>query len=481
LRGDRGLFAVYLLLIAWMPVPLGSNRAWSWSLAEVVIYLLAAAWLAGYLLRRRWGHGRAGDVVPPFSLEAVANARVVMVLWLSWLAVVSLYLFTWPVGIVEQISPETHRTWMLASGPQSGVTRLHLSLSPYDSAVFWYKSVAWVLLFALTLVLVRSRRRIRWLAVTIVAAGLVQAVWGGMEALTTRSGIATGGYVNRNHLAGFLEMSLAVGIGLLIAQLGGTSVKGWRNRLGALFDLLLSPKAILRLSLVIMVIALVLTRSRMGNIAFFSSLLVAGSIALVLSRHATRSTVILIASLLVVDVFLVGAWFGVDRVVERIEQTVEKADIASGDIGDDRQLAYAHATTLVADYPALGAGPGSFHAVFPRYSGADVGGFYDHAHNDYLQFAAETGWIGLGLLGLIVVLSLAEALRAQYRRHDPLMRGMAFAAVMGIVALLIHSWVDFNLQIPANSALFTVLLALAWISSRLGRHDRRLLQSGERP
>ena len=464
-----------------MPVPLGSNRGWSWSLAEVVIYLLAAAWLAGYLLQRRSGHGRAGEVLPPFSLAAVANARVVMVLWFAWLVVVSLYLFTWPAGMVETISPETHRAWMLASGPHSEVTRLHLSLSPYDSAVFWYKSVAWALLFALTLVLVRSRRRIRWLAVTIVAAGLVQAVWGGMEALTTRSGIATGGYVNRNHLAGFLEMSLAVGIGLLIAQLGGASAKGWRNRLGALFDLLLSPKAILRLSLVIMVIALVLTRSRMGNIAFFSSLLVTGSIALVLSRHATRSTVILIASLLVVDVFLVGAWFGVDRVVERIEQTVEKADIAAGDIGDDRQLAYAHATTLVADYPALGAGPGSFHAVFPRYAGADVGGFYDHAHNDYLQFAAETGWIGLGLLGLIVVLSLAEALRAQYRRHDPLMRGMAFAAVMGIVSLLIHSWVDFNLQIPANSALFTVLLALAWISNRFGRHDRWMPQRGERP
>ena len=459
-----------------MPVPLGSNRAWSWSLAEGVIYLLAAAWLAGYLLQRRSGHARAGDVMPPFSLAALDNSRVIMALWLLWLVVVSLYLLAWPGGILEAVSPETHRTWMLASGPEAAATRFPPSLSPYDSAVSWYKSVAWALLFALTLVLVRSRQRIRWLAVTIVAAGLVQAVWGGMEALTTRSGIATGGFVNRNHLAGFLEMSLAVGIGLLIAQLGGRSAKGWRNRLGALFELLLSPKAILRLSLVIMVIALVLTRSRMGNIAFFSSLLVAGSIALVLSRRAKRSTVILIASLLVVDVFLVGAWFGVDRVVERIEQTVEKADIASGDIGDARQLAFADATTLIADYPVLGAGPGSFHAVFPRYAGDALGGFYDHAHNDYLQFAAETGWIGLGLLGLIVALSLAEALRAQYRRHDPLMRGMAFAAVMGTVSLLIHSWVDFNLQIPANAALFTVLLALAWISNRLGRQDRPLRQ-----
>ena len=49
------------------------------------------------------------------------------------------------------------------------------------------------------------------------------------------------------------------------------------------------------------------------------------------------------------------------------------------------------------------------------------------------------------------------------------MRGMSFAAIMGIIAILIHSSVDFNLQIPANAATFMVLLALAWISLTLGR------------
>jgi hypothetical protein len=46
---------------------------------------------------------------------------------------------------------------------------------------------------------------------------------------------------------------------------------------------------------------------------------------------------------------------------------------------------------------------------------------------------------------------------------------MAFASVMGIIALLIHSSVDFNLQIPANSATFMVILALGWISLNLER------------
>jgi O-antigen ligase len=96
--------------------------------------------------------------------------------------------------------------------------------------------------------------------------------------------------------------------------------------------------------------------------------------------------------------------------------------------------------------------------------------FYDYTHNDYAQFAAESGLLGLLIVGALVLLSLGAALAAQWKRRDPLMRGMSFACIMGVTAILIHSWVDFNLQIPANAMLFMVLLALGWISLY---HDRR--------
>jgi hypothetical protein len=51
------------------------------------------------------------------------------------------------------------------------------------------------------------------------------------------------------------------------------------------------------------------------------------------------------------------------------------------------------------------------------------------------------------------------------------MRGMAFACVMGVTAILIHSWVDFNLQIPSNAVYFMVLAALGWISLYHDRQD----------
>ena len=67
--------------------------------------------------------------------------------------------------------------------------------------------------------------------------------------------------------------------------------------------------------------------------------------------------------------------------------------------------------------------------------------------------------------------ALGAALIAQWRRRDPLMRGMSFACIMGVTSILIHSWVDFNLQIPANAAFFMVLLALGWISLYLDRRE----------
>ena len=57
------------------------------------------------------------------------------------------------------------------------------------------------------------------------------------------------------------------------------------------------------------------------------------------------------------------------------------------------------------------------------------------------------------------------------------MRGMSFAAIMGVTSILIHSWVDFNLQIPANAALFMVLLALGWVAL----HSERAQAGGGAP
>jgi hypothetical protein len=167
-------------------------------------------------------------------------------------------------------------------------------------------------------------------------------------------------------------------------------------------------------------------------------------------------------SLVLVDLFILGSWFGLDRVRERLERTVLTEETRYH--VDVQGLGY------VQDYWLTGSGGGTFMSVFTAYRDRNlVPLIFDHAHNDYLEFLLEFGVGGLALLGAAVLGSLVAAVSVLRRRRDPLLRGCAFASLMGIAAILIHSTADFNLRIPANAALFMVLLALPWLGLGLGQ------------
>ena len=101
-------------------------------------------------------------------------------------------------------------------------------------------------------------------------------------------------------------------------------------------------------------------------------------------------------------------------------------------------------------------------------------GYWNHAHNDYLEIFAEQGVIGFALLAATVLFALFTALQTLRKRRSSLATGISFASLMGIIALLIHSAVDFNLQILANSSIFMLLLALPFICRELKTRDEVL-------
>jgi O-antigen ligase len=237
---------------------------------------------------------------------------------------------------------------------------------------------------------------------------------------------------------------------------------------------LLSDKAPLRIAVVIMAIGLVLTRSRMGNVGFAVSLSIAGAAYLLPAPSSSRLSgglvssgfvSVILASIVLVDLVIVGSYFGIEEVAQRLEQTTVAEASNRIDLFD-------YALPYVLDYLPFGSGAGSFSAAFLPYSGPEVVIPYDHAHNDYLEFLGEWGIVGCLPMGLAVLLSLGTAGFALRERHDSLLRAMGFGAFMGIVALLIHSFVDFNWQIPANAGFFTVLLAMGWLARYLPAHKQ---------
>lgn len=420
-------------------------------------------------------YAMAGVVIWFLLTKRIQPTRAFMQAWpsllflslnLLWIAFQSAPL---PVEIVNVLSP--HASALHATVSQAPATFSSLSLDPHATFIQFQKGAALLIIFCLTLILIDSAKKLRWLLYIVLLSGLFQAVYGSLMVLSgleytflikkiSYIGDATGTFINRNHLAGYLEMSLAVGIGLMLSHLSSNRLHGWRAYSRHTIEILLGPKARIRLILIAMCIALVLTHSRMGNSAFFSTLLIVSSVYLFLCRHKSRSTIIFISSIIILDLLIVSSWFGLQKVIERLEHT-----------------SYAHETrdevvrdtwVMIQDYPLTGTGAGNFFSTYPMYRQSDVHGYYDMAHNDYLQFLSEQGIIGTLPLVLAVLFAYFTIFRTLRTRHSSLMLGTAYASCFGLTAILIHSSVDFNLQIPANAALFMILLALPFISLHLG-------------
>lgn len=422
---DRVLFYLFTALLFWLPLPFGSNRPWAVALFAVVTCILLGWWLALFLREKT-------------TLTTCFRRSLPLVAL---------------IGITQ--------LWLCLQGP-------YYSQDPSRTLHQLIQGVALFNTLVLTLLLTRSKRRIRIIVYTLVVSGVVQAVYGSLMTLSgieyvlffpkeAYSGVATGTFINRNHLAGYLELTLAVGIGVMIATLKDNGQSSWRDFSRRLLTALLGTKARVRIGLIIMVAALVMTHSRMGNTAFFASLTLTGIIALLLGKRASKATLVLLGSLIIIDLVVVGTFFGVERVIDRLEntslETVRRDEVNNLAMG------------ALQDHYVTGTGAGSFYGIFPSYRDESVGKIYfDHAHNDYMQFALEFGLIGFLPLLAAVIWTFMIALRAQWIRRDKLMRGLSFSAMMAIIALGIHSTVDFNLQIPANAATFTVILALGWMS-----------------
>lgn len=463
---DGWIFGGLIALLLWAPLPLGSNRTFAVGILVlwVVLLLLGAVWA--------WRHqaDQAWQRLYSFRWPLGVLALFVVLVWFQ----------TWelPPAWLQLISPETWRV-------QEGVAPPRISLDVFQTRIYASLSTGYFFTFLLVLLTVRDRARLDTLAMALVVAGVVQAVIGVMlfsagahyqiyffEVIHDR---VKGTFGYHNHFAGYMELCLSVGVGLMLARLGNERQQGsgWKHRLARMMQFVLSPKMRLRLLLVVMVIALVLTRSRMGNAGFFAALLVVGVITLALTRRSAPAMVTLIISLIIVDVVVVGSWVGLDKVVHRVQETAV-SDAAGGaeESIEARQDAAMHALDLARAFPVFGTGGGSFYGTYIRYR-TPRPYYFDHAHNDYIELACDYGLVGLGILGSFVLMTFGVAARTMARRRTSLPRGIAFGVMMAITALAIHSWVDFNLQLPANVLTLMVIMAMGWVAHALpsGRHQ----------
>jgi O-antigen ligase len=307
-----------------------------------------------------------------------------------------------------------------------------------DLSIRWRESHSWAIVWPL-----------------LVTAGL-EGVLGFFQFYTESShGVATGTYVNRDHYVGLLEMVLPFGAMYPIAVLNREH-EGSRRQSPA--GPALAAGVILVFATMILT-GIVLSLSRMGFIAALVALFVCGAAAVSLSgglsvsaiRPAWRRSIRLAAVTL--SVVLGFLFLPTDALVARFADLANTDDLAA----DTRVRIWRDAIGLVKAFPLFGCGLGGFESALLRYKTVAPMFTVGYAHNDYLQLLTELGVFGFlaGLVLALRVLLAAVGRAVQTRSVDE--RFLMIACTGSLTAILLHSFVDFNLYVPANA------IVLAWV------------------
>ena len=350
-----------------------------------------------------------------------------------------------------------------------------LSLSPYATRLELFKFLAYAGLFLLMVNSLRTRRDIRAVCLVIVGTASAMALLGIVQKLSGTSSIYWfrdtsyvfffGPYINHNHFAGYQAMAIPLGLGLLFAQPAEVRLDvphTWRHRLLWWFGLFAQGRGLLMYALAIMTGALFFSLSRGGILSFLGGLTLFGLLLLTRRRAAGRRTVPAITLAAMAGMIL---WLGIAPLLERFETSTsgEQALTWAG-----RLPVFRATWKMTKDFPLFGVGYEAFSAIFPRYYPTLHVRFL-HAHNDFLQLLAETGWTGFVLLLGGVLLLIVDLIRRWRPRLDPFVQVMVPAGLAAVFAMAVHSLVDFNLRIPANGLLFTAILALTYACANLPR------------
>jgi putative inorganic carbon (HCO3(-)) transporter len=291
------------------------------------------------------------------------------------------------------------------------------------------------------------------LAGALTLAGTVAAAAGVQEFLAAYRAGNIGwrvfaGFVNPDFLAGYLLVTIPVALALLASPLRAA------GRLLAAFALLLQ------------VVCLLLTQSRLGLVALLLELAAFGVLALrsrALAQAARR--VLAIAGVVVVAASIPVAGPMVRRMAG---------------IGTDshsarfRLLTWRGAVNMANANPVLGTGVGTFEAAYPRHA---VVGYTQHTHNSFVQVAAETGWVGLSLLAAAFGAALWSILRAPRGADEEDAPSRSLLRI-GVAALLTgslaHNLFDSDLYIPAIAVTLGLAVGLGLgLASPQGEEEPR--------
>jgi putative inorganic carbon (HCO3(-)) transporter len=453
------MVSAVVAVLAWGALAFGAVYPWAFGPLLVACATIGAAGVVVYRSRRLDRATQAAFV----ALGAVLVAAC-------------LQLVPLPAQVLAVVSPGTHGfltnfDFAYALAADSGSSWHPLSLAPSSTAL-GIGCLAAFTLFLVGLARGLSPARVRTLAVSIAAFGVLLALvgivqravlgdhaWGGMKIYgfwTPRNLLTTpfGPFINKNHFAGWMLMAIPLAVGVAIGR-AEHATKHLRGDWRSLLSWLSTPEGgrlqLLVMAAVAMGASLLLTRSRSGVAGLLFSILLFGIAAHRRFRSA-RAGLAALASLLTifVAVFVLAGAELTARVTSRLDAVELRKNIWSDSV------------RIIRDFPLAGTGLNTFGTAMIRYQTTQRDLHFQEAHNDYLQVVVEGG----ALLAIPAAVALVLMVRAVRRRFaagedDSRTYWIRTGAAIGLLAIALQSAVEFSLQMPGNTALFVVLLAIA--------------------
>ena len=370
-----------------------------------------------------------------------------------------------PGGLLRLLRPDNPVLGATLSSDSHSFSSL--SIAPYNTRIHLILVVCCAAVFFFARILGQDRASRRRIVTWSVALGTFEALYGLVQYLTGWQRIfgyvkkynleeATGTYVNRNHFAGFLEMVIPFGVALVLyenAKLPRKVVPGRNARIKRVLGARkLSRIGLWLLAAMVMVAGLFFSFSRMGIISAVASLAVMAAF----SGFQRKAGLWVAAGIMACGIILV-LWMGAGPALGRFGTISE--EYASAD--ESRWSLWKDTARLIGGHPLLGSGLGTFPVAFTRVQTTFLGRFVNHAHNDYLEMASDLGIPAAALFFWSTGALLVRAARKAASSEMSFERAMALGCLGSIAAILLHSLTDFNLYIPANALVFSLILGLA--------------------
>jgi O-antigen ligase len=411
-----------------------SPHQWNWSILAIAV--AGILYWAGMRSRER----EPGD---PWT-------RRLAMAFVAWGAFQLVPLPLWLVGVLSPMRAELSRAagitgWVpLSIVPAETFNRL-LELGGAVVTFFLARELCW-----------RWRGRSWVAAAPLLVLGIAEALIGAVQAYLQGAGEAavgvSGTYVNKNHYAALLEMTMPLVLAAGAAVYRAGSLPHARPAAPALKASALMGCGALMLA------ALAASQSRMAFLGALCSLAVMGVISITAVEQRVYRPVPIGRRLLAGGA--VFAAVGLLFILVPPKALIERYGLLAGkggEIGDARIGIWSESIPMVKAYPIVGCGLGAYESGFMRFKKVAPMFRVDFAHNDYLQILVELGLVGLAIGLALVVRIVSGVLRVALFHKESYGWELAVGLTGAITALLLHSGADFNLYIPANA------MALAWI------------------